>query len=336
LGGAVRNSGTVITGLTTGGNAINVTGAIFNTSAGMINLTGLSDTMTATGHFINSGAVSLSGDSASFSSDGLANKSGATITLSADSNTASATSWASNKGTITFSGTNGQVSSVGDFTNASTGVITMAGSGETLFTYCSANIFNSGTFTIGDAETVTAGGNYTQTAGTTTVAAGGNLGAAEIDLQGGLLTGGGTVTGELLVEGGTLSPGDPQSFDVPGSYVQTSSGIFDLDFAGFADPDAGNYDQIDVTGTVSLGGMLDLTLEPGFDAAPGTEFDVINWTVGDAPGDYNTFNDVTFDGVRALLPKYSMRTARNSTWMWSQPQLRPRRNVPASACFSAP
>jgi fibronectin-binding autotransporter adhesin len=294
--GTFRNSGIVNTGATAGGNAINVTGAIFNTSAGMINLTGLSDTMTATGHFINSGAVSLSGNSASFSSGGLANKSGATITLSADGNTISSSSWASNKGAIMFSGTNGQVSSAGDFTNAGTGVITMSGSGDKLFTSGTANIFNSGTVTIGDAETVTAGGNYTQAAGTTTVATGGNLGAVEIDLQGGLLTGGGTVTGELLVEGGTLSPGDPQSFDVLGSYVQTSGGILDLDFAGFANPDAGNYDQIDVTGAVSLGGTLDLTLEPGFDAALGTEFGIINWTVGDAPGDFNTFNDVTFDG----------------------------------------
>jgi hypothetical protein len=172
----------------------------------------------------------------------------------------------------------------------------MAGSGDKLFTSGTANIFDSGTVTIGDAETVIAGGNYTQTAGTTTVATGGNLGAVEIDLQGGLLTGGGTVTGELLVEGGTLSPGDPQSFDVLGSYVQTSGGILDLDFAGFAHPDAGKYDQIDVTSTVSLGGTLDLTLEPGFDAALGTEFDIVNWTVSDAPGDFNTFNDVTFDG----------------------------------------
>ena len=304
--GTFRNSGIVNTGATAGGNAINVTGAIFNTSAGMINLTGLSDTMTATGHFINSGAVSLSGNSASFSSAGLANKSGATITLSADRNIASSTSWASNKGAIIFSGTNGQVSSVGDFTNASTGVITMTGSNDKLFTNGAANIFNSGTVTIGDTESVIAGGNYTQTAGTTTVAAGGNLGAVEIDLQGGLLTGGGTVTGELLVEGGTLSPGDPQSFDVLGSYVQTSGGILDLDFAGFADPDAGSYDQIDVTGTVSLGGTLDLTLEPGFDAALGTEFDIINWTVGDTPGDFNTFNDVTFDsGTRTFAEVFN-------------------------------
>ena len=294
--GTFRNSGTVMTGATGGGNMINVTGALFNTSAGMIELTGPGDAMTVTGHFINSGAVSLSGDSASFSSDGLANKSGATITLSADSNTASSSSWASNKGTIAFSGTNGQVSSVGDFTNASTGVITMAGSGDTLFTSGSANIFNSGTVTIGDTESVSAGGDYTQYAGTTAVATGGNLGAVEIDLEGGVLTGGGTVTGELCVDGGTVNPGDPQSLDVVGSYVETSSGILDLDFASFGDPDSDDYDQIDVTGTVTLGGTLDLTLEPGFDAALGTEFDIINWTVGDTPGDFSTFNDVSFDG----------------------------------------
>jgi hypothetical protein len=240
--------------------------------------------------------VTLSGNSASVSSDGLANKSGATITLSADKDTVSSTSWASNKGTITFTGTNGQVSSAADFTNTSTGVITMQGSKDTLSTSGSADIKNAGTVTIGKSESVIAGGNYTQTGGTTTVEAGGNLQAVEIDLQGGLLTGGGTVTGELLVEGGTLSPGDPQSLSVLGSYVETSGGILDLDFASFGDPDLGSYDQILVTGTVSLGGTLDLTLEPGFDAALGSVFDIINWTVGSTPGDFTTFNDVTFDG----------------------------------------
>lgn len=293
--GTFHNSGTVMTGQTAGGNTINVTGALFNTSAGMIELTGQGDSMTVTGHFINSGAVSLSGDSASFSSDGLDNKSGATITLSADKNSASSTSWASNKGTIMFSGTNGQVASAQDFTNASTGVITMAGSGDQLFTTGSANIYNAGMVTIGDGETVTAGGDYTQTAGTTTIAAGGNLGAVLFDLQGGLLTGGGTIEGNLTVDGGTLNPGDPQSFNVIGNYVETSSGILDLDFADFGDPDLGDYDQVNVTGSVSLGGTLDLTLEPGFDATLGTMFDIINWTVGSTPGDFATFNDVAFD-----------------------------------------
>ena len=59
---------------------------------------------------------------------------------------------------------------------------------------------------------------------------------------------------------------------------------------------ANSYDQLDITGSATLAGTLDLTLETDFDASLGSVFDIINWTTpGDTPGDFNSFNDVTFD-----------------------------------------
>ena len=218
--GNFKNTGFVTTGSETSsaGNAVNVTGAIFNTSAGVVNLEGAGDTMTATQQFINRGAVNLSGTSAGVSSNGFANKYTGTIALSGTGNTVTSSSWMSNSGMITFSGTNGQISSTGNFTNNAAGIVTMGGSDDVLFTLGSSNISNAGTVTIGSGEFViaginvtqqgtVAGGSYTQTAGTTTIDSGGVLQAVLVDIQGGTLTGGGTIEGNLTVEdGGTLSP----------------------------------------------------------------------------------------------------------------------------------
>ena len=243
-GGTFTNTGTLTT-TGTGSNAFNVTGNIFNTSPGVINLAGDGDTMTATGQFVNSGTVTLSGNNAS-------------------------------------------LSSTGDFTNTASGIVSMTGSGEALDTLGDLN--NAGTITIGAGDTVTVGGDYIQTAGTTTVD--GLLTAGTVDLQGGMLTGGGEINGNLTVDGGTLSPGDPQSITIDGDYVQTLTGILDLDLASSL-----SYDHVNVGGGVNLDGILELTLEAGFDAALGTTFDIMNWNgpEPDGTGDFATFIDPVFD-----------------------------------------
>jgi fibronectin-binding autotransporter adhesin len=310
------NTGTVTTA-GTGANALNVTGNIFNTSPGVVNLNGSGDKMTATGQFTNTGAVNLNGNNASVSSFGLDNQSGGTVTLAGNGNGVSSTGAASNEGTIAWNGTNGSVSSTGNFTNAASGIMTVEGTGNELFT--NGNLLNSGGITIGNGGIVTAalgvsqsgtvtinangqltvgsGGEYDQTGGTTAVNTSGTLSAPTILLQGGTLTGGGTIEGNLTVAGGTLNPGDPQTIDVIGNYDQTLLGILDIDLAGpLASPSA---DQVHVTGNVILNGTLDLTLESGFDAALGAQFNIINWT-GSETANFSSFNNRIFDGNRTF------------------------------------
>jgi hypothetical protein len=305
------NTGTLTTSAIGSSNSVSITGSIFNTSPGVVNLNGVGDRMTATAQFTNTGGVNLNGNNASVSSVGLDNQSGGTFTLAASGNSVTSTGTASNDGTITFSGTGGTVSSTGDFTNSSSGILTVTESGNALST--GGNLFNSGDITAGsggsvmaalgftqsgglvtiDSDgtlTVQSGNTYDQTGGKTTVDTGGSLTAGLFHLQGGTLTGGGTIKGNLTVDGGTLNPGDPQSISVTGNYDQTLAGILDVDLAS-----PSSYDQLDVGGTTTLSGTLNLTLEPGFDAAVGTVFDIAALT-GAVKGNFSTFNDQTFDG----------------------------------------
>ena len=112
----------------------------------------------------------------------------------------------------------------------------MAGVADVLST--KGDMTNTGAVTIGTTETVSVDGNYHQTAGTTMLDEGGFLTASQVQLSGGVLSGFGTITGNLLIDGGTLAPGDPQAIDIIGDYTQTS-GILDLDFLNCS-----NFDQV--------------------------------------------------------------------------------------------
>jgi hypothetical protein len=113
--------------------------------------------------------------------------------------------------------------------------------------------------------------------GTTTVSAGaldvnGAIGA--VSLTGGKLGGTGT-TGTVTATGGTLQPGAAGS---PGALTATdislgSSSTFSVRLNGTA---AGTtYDQLDTTGSVSLGGAS-LTASLGFTPSPGQVFKIIS------------------------------------------------------------
>jgi len=73
---------------------------------------------------------------------------------------------------------------------------------------------------------------------------------------GGMLKGGGTVIGAVSVSG-TLAPGDGiGTATIQGSLSMETTGVLALEVAGTA---AGEYDQLKVSGNVSLAGTLDLT-----------------------------------------------------------------------------
>ena len=130
----------------------------------------------------------------------------------------------------------------------------------------------------------------------------GNLVSSMVSIEGGgLLAGNGTVVGNLAVgtsgvEDATLRPGfSVGHLDVEGDYQQGASGTMLIDIEGDG---AGQFDTIDVTGEVTLGGTLvvDATafasvtpgtsvtiMTAGEELAPGSEFDRV-LTVGMRPG----------------------------------------------------
>ncbi|HKD08533.1 MAG TPA: hypothetical protein VKB79_21710 [Bryobacteraceae bacterium] len=276
-------------------------GGFSNSDAVTLNL---NSTLANTGTFSNSGSIDLSNGS-KLTTSGLFDNTGGTLTLHGggnsvtagsfnnpgsvilgDNDTITVTGQFQNSGVIAFTGTNGIVSSGGDFTNAASGMMTVDGTGNAFSTM--GNLMNAGTIEISGGGSVTVAGSYTQTAGTTAANTGGTLTAGTIDLQGGTLTGGGTINGDLTVDGGTLNPGDPQSITINGNYDQTLLGILDVDLAS-----ATSYDHVTVNGHATLGGTLDLTIETGFSASIGTTFNIFSWL--SETGDFATFNDPTFN-----------------------------------------
>ncbi len=130
---------------------------------------------------------------------------------------------------------------------------------------------NAGTIDIGTGSTLTAT-TYTQTAGITEVD-GSLLVAGDITLNGGVITGSGTVAGSLL-NNGILSPGNsPGILSLTGNYTQPA-GTLEIELGSLA------WDQLMVSGTATLGGALNVSLwsapgDPLFVPSPGQQFDLL-------------------------------------------------------------
>lgn len=134
---------------------------------------------------------------------------------------------------------------------------------------------NSGSVRIASGSKLTRAGAYTQAAGTTLLEQS-LLGATlAIDIQSGILTGTGTLDGNVVL-GGTLVPGAPLgSFTLPSphTYVQNSTGRLEIDIAGLAP--GSEHDQIVVSGAASLDGVLSVALSDGYTPNVGDSFTIL-------------------------------------------------------------
>ncbi|MBX3412189.1 MAG: PEP-CTERM sorting domain-containing protein [Pirellulales bacterium] len=89
--------------------------------------------------------------------------------------------------------------------------------------------------------------------------------------EGGLLSGAGTIVGNIVNDGGVVSPGfSPGKLDVVGNYLQGSFGSLDLEIGGLL---PGQYDQLSVTGNLSLAGTVNIAFIDGFLPSVGDQFD---------------------------------------------------------------
>lgn len=145
---------------------------------------------------------------------------------------------------------------------------------------------NSGSVTISNSGLLTTSSNYTQTAGNTIV--NGTLTASNgalVNIQGGALTGTGTINGNVLLAG-TMMPGNPTGpFTINGNYIQTSGGTL-VEEVGWID--GMNASLLRVNGTATLDGTLALTLLNGFDPTVGDSFILMTFLQG-----YGAFNTTT-------------------------------------------
>jgi GEVED domain/Calx-beta domain len=176
-----------------------------------------------------------------------------------------------NSGTIETQGTAGPrtVDAVVD----NQGTITV-GVRPLTFNKASAAHTNSGTVNILPTLTldITNGGSWTQTAGSTVV--NGTLQSTQtLQIQGGVLGGTGNVAANIAHSAGAVSPGQSTGIlKITGDLQQsTSSGSLNVEIG----PTITDFDQLQVTGDVTLSSQLNVISVGGFFPAVGSSFEVL-------------------------------------------------------------
>ncbi|MBI3785777.1 MAG: hypothetical protein HY270_20480 [Deltaproteobacteria bacterium] len=144
------------------------------------------------------------------------------------------------------------------FNNQTSGIFNKTGASTTTTFGFGAPFKNGGTVNL-TSGTLALYSTYTQTAGAFHLLGGSVSAGTKLDVQGGLMDGNGTISGNLA-NGGRLNPGtSPGKITISGSYTQTVSGVFNVDING---PTAATqYDQIEAAG-INLGGTLNVVISP--------------------------------------------------------------------------
>jgi hypothetical protein len=108
-----------------------------------------------------------------------------------------------------------------------------------------------------------------------------------------------TVTAQTLNNSGRICLTDPPGGNgfgqllLSGDYAQSSAGELDIALAGLT---AGSqYSVLNVAGTATLDGALDISLAEGFTPIPGDVFDIVD--AGSLTGTFSTLNFPAGDGV---------------------------------------
>lgn len=191
-----------------------------------------------------------------------------------------------NQGTIVATGANPlKVDANGGLTNS--GTLRATGSGGMQI---SAGAFTtSGNVIVDATRTLSRAGNYTQTAGNTTV--NGSLAVTgPVAIHGGTLGGNGLVTGGLVTNSGTIAPGDAiGNLSLNNGLILTSSSILAVEIGGLTP--ITQHDRVTVTGAIHLDGELRATFVNGFDPQIGDSFVVMTYPAP-PPNALGNFNNL--------------------------------------------
>jgi uncharacterized protein with beta-barrel porin domain len=114
----------------------------------------------------------------------------------------------------------------------------------------------------------------------------GSLGGNVFATAGGTVGGTGSVVGNLF-NSGTVAPGNSiGTLSVAGNFTQTGSGVLTTEVAG-----GGQSDRLNVGGTATLGGTLQITALPGMSFAPSTTYTLVN-AAGGLTGTFASVNEL--------------------------------------------
>ncbi len=188
-----------------------------------------------------------------------------------------------------------------DLVNLGTWQATAGGILELELVGAAGNLVNAGLVQVDVDSTLSANTTLTQIAGQI-ILAGGTLAAPLVSLEGGVLLGTGTVTGDLVNDAVVQVgfPGVTGILEVQGNYTQGAAGDLVVQIGG---RDAGTgYDILSVGGTATLDGTLDVQILDGFFAEPGDTFTIL--TFADHAGDFAAINGLYPDGDVYFDPQY--------------------------------
>jgi hypothetical protein len=190
-------------------------------------------------------------------------------------------------------------------------------------TFTSSGSFtNQGAITVGKGSvfTVLAGGSYLQTGGRTTVDGKLTIAKAEeenaaadsesepaasvIKIAKGSLFGNGGNIAAHVVSAGTVIPADSLTkvgeLTVTGAYTQTSVGALDTNIDGAS---SGQFNLLNVTGTATLGGTLNIGLLNNFVPAIGDTFEIL--TGKEVKGTFATVNGTKINDSEHFTVTYN-------------------------------
>jgi T5SS/PEP-CTERM-associated repeat protein len=244
---SVNNSGNFSTGggnSDPGHNTVNVTGTFTNNAGGVLNLMASGDQVTV-GTLTNNGGVTVNA--------------GTTLT----SGTATIGSTLGSSGSVTVTGTGAQWNNTGTLTVGGAGFGTLAVTNGGLVTSAGATVGA----TAGSIGVVILNAS-TWNNGTSPLTIGVNGTGVVTLLNGSTLTTGTTTVGA----NGSLT-GDPSNIDVFGNFTLQPYGVLTLDIGGTG---VGDYSVLDITGTGTFQGIIDLDFIDGYLPKTGDTLDLIN------------------------------------------------------------
>jgi len=160
-----------------------------------------------------------------------------------------------------------------NFTNG--GTLTVA-AGKKPVTFSLLQFFNNGTVKLASGKLVVVALSYTQLSGVTNLA-GGSLGSKQpVVIEGGTLTGHGTVNASVINDG-TVSPSTTDGvLVIKGVYQQSPSGTFATVLTGTVP--GRKFGQLIVEGRAGLNGTIKVTTSGGFKPKKGQSFQVMRYS----------------------------------------------------------
>jgi hypothetical protein len=187
---------------------------------------------------------------------------------------------------------------------ASAGALSIGGVGPALSTLSAGSLTTAGTSTVLSRGVVNLSGQLTQTGGTLNLS-GGTMVAATVASHGGLFNAAGTINGNLSIgdETGataTLAPG--ALLDVNGHLKLVSDARLEVQFRSTTGG-SGAFDQIDVSGTATLGGVLDLSVLSGATPIPGVAYTIL--TAGNMQGAFDDIQGASV-GTGSWVPEFNL------------------------------